>query len=155
MGYTDGDIDPDALDELDELFAIAPQSAFATDALPGTKVSGQIKKFEMRQARDYETRLPATFPDGTPKREVAVRLATEHGERTLYIRAWGPSKQALSAAVRDAKAEKLTEVLRKGHRLTATYHGKKPGKSPNGEDYEYRDYSYEFSGPVPTPPSED
>ncbi|MBE7158235.1 MAG: hypothetical protein INR62_07340, partial [Rhodospirillales bacterium] len=97
MGYTDTDIDPDALDELDELFSPAPQTAFSADALPGSTVTGRIKKFEMRQARDYETRQPATFGDGTPKREVVVHLDTDDGVRAVYIRAWGPSKQALSA----------------------------------------------------------
>lgn len=70
---------------------------------------------ELRQQRDFNTKLPKTWQDGSPAMELRVVLQTEErdledpeddGLRAIYIR--GDMQRAVREAVRTAKAPGLT-----------------------------------------------
>ncbi|GAA4741898.1 hypothetical protein [Gordonia alkaliphila] len=153
MSYANTDsVNLDLLDDLDAAFeGGGTVSAFNADTEPGTVVSGIVLSVIMRQARDFHTGDPATWPDGKPKREVVVTIETEHGERNVYIQTWGRAKQRLSAGIGAAGLTKISQGLRPGNTLSVRFNGKKEAVSKRGDTYSYRDYEYGFVPATPAP----
>lgn len=145
------DVNVDLLDELDAAFAPSITAAFAADTPAGTVVAGTITRVEIRQSRDFKTRELAFWPDGKPKREVVVGIATPEGDRAVYIPTHGRAKVALSAAVEAAGAHKVSEVLRPGSSLSVRFEGRKAATTSTGDGYEYREYRYAFTPPANDP----
>lgn len=149
-------IDLDLLDQIDAAFASGgTTAAFNSDTPAGSVVTGVITGVDLRQARDYKTGDPATFSDGSPKREVVVTIETDDGHRAVYISTWGRAKQALGEALGKAGLSKVSEGLRPGNTLAARFNGKKTAVHPRSkEQYEYRDYEYAITVPAAPVPSD-
>jgi hypothetical protein len=101
----------------------APTAKFPT---PGTVVKGTIlREPEARQQRDFKTKLPDTWKDGSPKMMVVVQLQTDDrdpsindddGIRQLYI-----DRKELKRAVADAVRAAGANGLHTGGRLAVKY----------------------------------
>ena len=125
-----------SLDQLDQVLAGAgAKGAFNIDTPVGTSVTGTITAVDVRQATDYVTGKPKTWDDGNPQMQIVITLATDlrdpaidddDGTRAIYIKTWGPWKEALSEAIREAGGRKASDVLVPGARFTDTFTGTKP-----------------------------
>lgn len=160
MSYTNPDaIDLDLLDQLDAAFAGGGTvAAFTATSEPGTVVSGPITGLTMRQSRDFTTGDPAVWPDGKPKQEVVITIASDQGERAVYIQTWGRAKLALTAAVTASGLQKVSSALGQGNTLTVTFNGKKDAINARGKEFQFRDYTYSITpasvpSPALTPPT--
>lgn len=106
------------------------------DAKVGDAFSGVITGLETSQVRNYEdSTILETWPDGSPKLQVVVTLATDYadsdeddGERKLYL--FGQKLAAAKAALKEANLDKL-EL---GTNLTITYSGTKPSSNKKYND---------------------
>lgn len=73
------------------------------------------------QSREFETGLPAVWPDGNPKMSVVINLDVDDEPRSL----WAPKPSAMFAAI--VAAQKAAGVrITLGGTLTVTYSGDKP-----------------------------
>ena len=75
----------------------------------GDSVTGPIVSVDVRQARQYGTDLPDHWPDGNPKLQLVVVVATDErvdvdddGQRTVVVNLWGAQKRALVKALQVA-----------------------------------------------------
>jgi len=95
----------------------------------GSGVTGTIitPAPKVRQAKDFDSGEPLTWPDGQPVQEVVINLQTDErdveipndtGVRQLVIKA-----PAMKAAIRDAVREAGGKGLQLGAVLTVTYTG--------------------------------
>jgi hypothetical protein len=136
-----------SLDSLDEVLSGGgAKSAFTKDSPLGTTVTGTILDANTSQIHDYMTGKPKTWDDGRPQMQIVVRIQTEQrvdadddGVRGVYIKTWGPWKEALMAAIKGIGKSKPSEALVPGYGFTATFSGTKP--SSQGSDtklYTYR-----------------
>lgn len=136
-----------SLDSLDEVLSGGgAKSAFTKDSPVGTMVSGPILDATTAQIHDYVTGKPKTWDDGRPQMQIVVRIQTDtradaddDGVRGVYIKTWGPWKEALMAAIKDIGKSKPSEALVPGYLFSARFAGTKP--SPQGSDtklYQYR-----------------
>lgn len=130
-------------DDLDRMLSGGAKSAFRRETPIGTTVTGIIKEIEVRQATEYETGKPLTFPSGDPKEQIVVTIQAEGLEpddpdddlvRAVYIKGWGQQRRAFQeAAKRDGKPGV-------GDRFTATFArlgvNQKGGFPP--KEFEYR-----------------
>lgn len=101
---------------------------------PGATITGTVKTapYEKQQTK-YGTSEPDYWPNGDPKMQVLVHLATDQrvdadddGDRTLYVSS-SRMKRAIGEAMRNAGAKDI-EV---GGSLTVTYTGPDPAsKNP-------------------------
>lgn len=106
------------------------------DAKVGDAFTGTITGLETSQVRNYEdSTILETWPDGSPKLQVVVTLATDYadneeddGERKLYL--FGQKLAAAKAALKEAGLDKL-EL---GTVLTITYSGTKPSSNKKYND---------------------
>jgi hypothetical protein len=106
------------------------------DAKVGDAFTGVITALETSQVRNYEdSTILETWPDGSPKLQVVVTLATDYadseeddGERKLYL--FGQKLAAAKAALKEANLDKL-EL---GTNLTITYSGTKPSSNKKYND---------------------
>lgn len=106
------------------------------DAKVGDSFTGVITALETSQVRNYEdSTILETWPDGSPKLQVVVTLATDYadsdeddGERKLYL--FGQKLAAAKAALKEANLDKL-EL---GTTLTITYSGTKPSSNKKYND---------------------
>lgn len=106
------------------------------DAKVGDSFTGVITALETSQVRNYEdSTILETWPDGSPKLQVVVTLATDYadsdeddGERKLYL--FGQKLAAAKAALKEANLDKL-EL---GTNLTITYSGTKPSSNKKYND---------------------
>lgn len=100
----------------------APAAKFPTI---GTTVAGTItQQPEVQQIRDFSTGEPLYWPDGKPKMQLVVTLATDQrdpqtpdddGRRRLYV------KGLMRTAIRDAVRKAGARGLEVGGRLEVTY----------------------------------
>jgi hypothetical protein len=136
-----------SLDSLDEVLSGGgAKSAFTKDSPLGTTVTGTILDANTNQIHDYMTGKPKTWDDGRPQMQIVVRIQTElradaddDGVRGVYIKTWGPWKEALMAAIKAIGKSKPSEALVPGYGFTAQFSGTKP--SQQGSDtklYTYR-----------------
>lgn len=109
------------------------KSAFGKDSPIGANVTGPIVDATVRQITDYVTGQPKTWDNGDPQNQVVVRVKTDQrdndeddGIRGIYIKTWGPQKDALMAAVKAAGGTKASDVLKPGATFTATFTGTEP-----------------------------
>lgn len=116
-------------------------AAFREDSLPGETVTGEVITAIVRQSTKYQPpgaagpKILESWDDGTPKQQVVITLRTslrdqyktdDDGVRTIYVKWWGPQRQALLSALSAAKAD---DVL-PGGQFTAEFVGlgeKQPG----------------------------
>jgi hypothetical protein len=136
-----------SLDSLDEVLSGGgAKSAFTKDSPLGTTVTGTIIDASTNQIHDYMTGKPKTWDDGRPQMQIVVRVQTDQrvdadddGVRGVYIKTWGPWKEALMAAIKAIGKSKPSEALVPGYGFTASFSGTKP--SSQGSDtklYTYR-----------------
>ena len=81
----------------------APAAKFP---VPGTTVSGTITaEPEIMQQREFGTGTPLAWPDGKPKLQLVVTLATATGEQRVFVK--GQLKTAVAQAVKAAGKDAL------------------------------------------------
>lgn len=98
----------------------------------GSKVSGKVISDPIsRQARDFETGLPTSWPNGDPKMEVVIAVDTgkidpeidgDDGTRAIVLPVGTTRFKAVQDAIRKAKAD----GIKVGGELSITYTGDKP-----------------------------
>ena len=102
--------------------------------MPGTRVTGIIENVTANQVRDFQTKQPAFWNDGSPRLQVLVTIDTgiidpnvedDDGRRTVYIKGWGVQRRAWLQALHNAGLKKADEV-KPGDRFTATFTGYGP-----------------------------
>lgn len=108
-------------------FLMSGGAASAKFPTVGTTVTGTISaEPEVRQQTDIQTGTPKTWPDGKPRMQLVVTLATaerdpanpdDDGERSVYI------KGNMQKAVRDAVRKAGASGLKVGGVLSVTYSG--------------------------------
>lgn len=124
----------------------AGPSAFTKNTPLNTTVSGMIISATGMQRRDYVTGDPKVWNDGTPQMQVAVSIQTtlkdgpdDDGVRGVYVKTWGPQRDALLDAVKAAGFSKLSEALVPGAIFTAQFYGTQPSKQGSDEKlFHYR-----------------
>lgn len=98
---------------------------------PGDRVSGIIETVTASQVRDFQTREPKFWNDGSPQLQVLVTVDTgitdpsvedDDGRRTVYIKGWGVQRRAWLTALRNAGLKKASEI-KPGDRFTAVFTG--------------------------------
>lgn len=119
---------------LDQIDSQSGKSAFTKDSMPGTRVTGVIENVTANQVRDFQTKQPAFWNDGSPRLQVLVTIDTgvidpnvedDDGRRTVYIKGWGVQRRAWLQALHNAGLKKASEV-KPGDRFTATFTGYGP-----------------------------
>ena len=132
---------------LDEIFSGGgAKSAFSKDSPIGTMVSGPILEVTTSQITDYVTSKPKTWDDGRPQMQVVVKIQTDHrddadddGVRGVYIKTWGPWKDALMEAVKATGKAKVSEALVPGNIFSARFAETRPSKQgSDSKIYQYR-----------------
>lgn len=120
-------------DDLDKAIGQSAPTAFSSTSVFGERHGGTIVGSPaVRQIRKFKNGKPTdeldTWDNGDAKNQIHVIVATdEHsdgdddGRRSLYIKTWGPQKEALVAAVKAAGYAKLSEALVEGNQLFGTY----------------------------------
>jgi hypothetical protein len=107
----------------------------------GTSYTGKVTSVEVRQATNFDTGEPESWPDGNPKQQIVVSLETnlqedadDDGARSIYIKAWGDSLKAFRQANKTAGG-----TLASGDTFTATYvaDGPKPARGYPPKIYKY------------------
>jgi len=118
----------------------AGPSAFTKDTPLNTRVTGTILSATGSQRRDYITGDPKVWNDGSPQMQIAVSIATsardnadDDGVRGVYIKTWGPQRDALLDAVKAAGFTKLSQALVPGAVFTAEFYGTQPSKQGSDE----------------------
>lgn len=118
------------------------------DVVTGTVVSEPT----VRQSRDYDTGLPATFPSGDPKMEVVVHIATgernpdyedDDGKRQVVMKLGKNLHLAVRQAVKAAGAKGLEE----GGVLAITHAGTEKKTNSMGKKYEERLFTATYTPP--------
>ena len=80
----------------------------------GKTVRGTVTDFEITQARDIDTGNPATWPDGNPKMQLVITLATDErdpsiedddGTRRIFAKKPSGMLKAISEALKTAGAK--------------------------------------------------
>ena len=132
------------LDELDNALSGGKSLNFNDESQIGDKVELPILGGEAQQARDFDTKAPATWPDGRPKMQLALRLKNGDEVGVFYINTWGKQGERLKSAIVDAGKAKLSEVIVPGALFRAEHLGMKQAKSASGASYTYRDQTYKF-----------
>ncbi|QLE71095.1 hypothetical protein FGW37_05290 [Streptomyces rectiverticillatus] len=123
----------------------------------GSAVTGYISgKPKVQQMTDFTTSEPLTWPNGEPKLQMIVTMATDQvdpavegddGMRRIYVK--GQMKKAVADAVRQAGARGLEE----GGLLTVTY--VRDGRKTNPKFKAPKEYSATYQRPaVPVLPDE-
>lgn len=122
---------------------------------PGDRISGIIEKVTANQVRDFNTKQPAFWQDGSPKLQVLVTINTgvtdpnvedDDGYRTVYIKGWGEQRRAWLDAIRRAGLHKAADI-RPGDRFTAVFTGY--GQSQNGmQPPKVMEYTIEHQSPA-------
>lgn len=116
---------------LNQIDSRSGKSAFTKDSMPGTRVTGIIENVTANQVRDFQTKQPAFWNDGSPRLQVLVTIDTgiidpnvedDDGRRTVYIKGWGVQRRAWLQALHNAGLKKTGEV-KPGDRFTATFTG--------------------------------
>lgn len=119
---------------LNQIDSQSGKSAFTKDSMPGTRVTGIIENVTANQVRDFQTKQPAFWNDGSPRLQVLVTIDTgiidpnvedDDGRRTVYIKGWGVQRRAWLQALHNAGLKKAGEV-KPGDRFTATFTGYGP-----------------------------
>ncbi|MSS84997.1 hypothetical protein FYJ24_09515 [Actinomycetaceae bacterium WB03_NA08] len=135
------------MSSLDDLLSTGAKSAFTRDTPVGTQVRGTIISATQRQKTDYVTKQPKFWDDGSPQMQVIVSIQTDQrsdadddGVRSIYIKAWGKDKIALSDAIRDAGFTKATEALAPGNIFAAAF----IGEEPSGKGNPMKVYAYQI-----------
>ena len=110
----------DAVMDLERMFSSGGKAAKFADH--GDSITGHIVDLDLRQQRDFDSGEPVFWPDGSPKPELVITLATaesdggdDDGQRNLYAR--GQMFAAIRAAVKKAGVSKPET----GGTLTVTY----------------------------------
>lgn len=107
------------------------KAAFNANSQPGDSVTGIIESVSANQVRDFQTRQPAFWNDGSPQLQVLVTIDTgrtdptvmdDDGRRTVYIKGWGVQRRAWLQAIRNAGLHKASDI-KPGDRFTATFTG--------------------------------
>ena len=132
------------LDELDNALSGGKSLTFNSDSQAGDKVRLPILGGEAKQATDFDTKQPATWSDGRPKMQLALRLQNGDEVGVFYINTWGKQGERLKEAIAAAGKTKLSEVIVPGAFFEAEYLGMKQGKSASGASYTYKDQAYKF-----------
>ena len=122
---------------------------------PGDRISGIIEKVTANQVRDFNTKQPAFWQDGSPKLQVLVTINTgvtdpnvedDDGYRTVYIKGWGEQRRAWLDAIRRAGLHKASDI-KPGDRFTAVFTGY--GQSSNGmQPPKVMEYTIEHQSPA-------
>lgn len=134
---------------LDEaLQGTGAKKAFSKTSQIGDMVTGPIVDAIIRQRTDYVTQQPKFWDDGKPQNQVVVRVQTDQrvdqdddGVRVVYIKTWGPDKEALLAAIKQAGGSKASDVLKPGAIFTATF----TGTQPSGQGDPTKLYNFEIN----------
>lgn len=94
------------------------------DAPVGTTYTGTVTEApQFVQARDFESGLPALWPDGKPKMTVVTSIAIDGEERSL----WAPKPSAMFRAIQEAQLAAGAKIA-VGGTLTVTFTGEKPNE---------------------------
>ncbi|RSX53962.1 hypothetical protein D2E25_0268 [Bifidobacterium goeldii] len=118
-----------AAEMLDQISRQSSKSAHFEQ--PGDRVSGIIENVTASQVRDYTTKEPQFWKDGSPCLQVVVTIDTgitdpnvedDDGRRTVYIKGWGVQRRAWLNALRNAGLKKASEI-KPGDHFTATFTG--------------------------------
>lgn len=105
-------------------------SATAKFEALGTRIGGTITACDIRQARNFTTGEPEFWDDGGPKQQAVITVQTDlrdpavtddDGKRSIYVKWWGESREALKAALKAAQ----DDDVRPGGQFFATYSGDK------------------------------
>lgn len=142
-----------ANDALAQMIAEAQDAPafFTKDSQVGASVSGTITNISIRQVRDFKTRKPLQWDDGSPQQQLVViadRTDSATGEQTafsLYVKWWGNRRKEFAKAILDAGVD-VPEV---GGTITATYTGDSDAPRDPGMDAE-KLYSYSYVPPAQT-----
>lgn len=85
---------------------------FDKDSAIGESVSGTITALSLRQTRDFKTKEPETWKDGTPRQQFVAVLQTtlnqfegDDGKRSIYIKWWGSWRKAFAKSILTVNAE--------------------------------------------------
>ena len=122
---------------------------------PGDRISGIIEKVTANQVRDFNTKQPAFWQDGSPKLQVLVTINTgvtdpnvedDDGYRTVYFKGWGEQRRAWLDAIRRAGLHKASDI-KPGDRFTAVFTGY--GQSSHGmQPPTIMEYTIEHQSPA-------
>lgn len=120
----------------------------------GDVVTGTVdSEPTLRQSRDYDTGLPATFPSGDPKMEIVVILQTaersdeyedDDGKRQVVMK----KGKNLALAVRQAVKVAGASGLEIGGTLTITHEGEEQKVNSKGKKYDERLFSAKYVAPT-------
>lgn len=132
------------LDDLDNALSGGKSLNFKDGSQIGDKVELPIISGEAQQARDFDTKAPATWPDGRPKMQLTLRLKNGDEVGMFYINTWGKQGERLKEAIAAAGKTKLSEVIVPGATFRSEHLGMKQAKGASGASYTYRDQTYGF-----------
>lgn len=103
----------------------------------GSTITGTITNQEVRQQTDIATGDPLTWPNGDPRMQLIITLATDQrddedddGARNLYVKgSKKPGSKSLHDAVAQAVRASGAKGLEDGGTLTVTYVGDEPSQT--------------------------
>jgi len=116
---------------------------------PGAKIVGRVLKYELVQQRDFGTKTPLVWDDGTPRMQAVITLQAEEftpideeddGQRRLFVKS-PKMREAIREAIKKSGHAGPLVGGRLGIVFTKTGEGKNPQNPP-------KLYAAKFEAPV-------
>jgi hypothetical protein len=90
---------------VDDILAGGTGARFHKWTAKGDTVTGTVLDVQARQATEFQSDKPAVWPDGNPKMQILVRVATvlrddadDDGARVVVVNGWSGQRNALAEA---------------------------------------------------------
>lgn len=77
---------------------------FSKESKIGDSIEGIISNISIRQTRDFKSKKPESWDDGSPKQQIVVIIDTTNSKgeivsNSVYVKWWGPNRKAFASAV--------------------------------------------------------
>lgn len=124
---------------------------FGKESKIGDAVTMVIENISIRQTRDFRTKKPETWEDGSPKEQFVIigksdtlaKSKDDDGLRSVYIKWWGKMRKDFAKVIIESGYSEPAE----GGTLTMRYSGEQPeAEVEKGFDAE-KYYSFAYAGP--------
>lgn len=82
---------------------------FTKESKPKDQIIGFVESWSIRQTRDFRTKKPESWEDGSPKQQIVIIVKSDDlakgdddGMRSLYIKWWGKMRKDFAKAITDS-----------------------------------------------------
>lgn len=120
---------------------------FSKESKLGDFIEGIITNISIRQARDFKSKKPETWDDGSPKQQIVIIIDSTNGKgelvsNSVYIKWWGPNRKSFASAVVEGGGVAPVD----GGKLKVTFKEEIPSEEKGMDPQKI--FSYEYTAPT-------